>query len=103
MFCALLKLLTTPRATKISVTTIERGSRMRTHRAHQIDPEVPELFILVLRKPPNQRNRDAHSHCATSERLHTETGGQPDMAEGGFARVILPTRVCCKRNGRIER
>src|SRR6478752_3196634 len=79
MFCALLKLLTTPRATKISVTTIERGSRMRTTE-RTIDPEVPELFILVLRKPPNQRNRDAHSHCATSERLHTETGGQPDMA-----------------------
>ena len=102
MSCALLKLSTTPAPIKMSVTMIDSGSRMRTIERTRSTQKFPSSSLRYC-EPPDQRDGDRHSHRATSERLNAETGHQTDVAEGRFARVILPPRVCRKRNSRIER
>lgn len=73
-----------------------RQRKKDAHRhPHQVDPEVAELLAPVLRKPSDQRHRDAHSNRATGERVHSQTGQQPDTPERGspgwFCQLVLVT------------
>ena len=93
----------TPWLTSTSATTNDSGSRMRTVRAGEVDPEVADR-----RRPPageaaDQRGHGRHAGGRRHEVLHRQAHHLGEVAHRRLAAVGLPVGVGHEADGGVER
>ena len=79
------------------------GQQDAQHRAHQVDPEVPQFACARSGEPSHQRDRHRHAHGGGNEVLHREAGHLDEVALGRFTRIGLPVGVGDEADRRVPR
>ena len=94
---------TTPCDTSTSAPTTQIGSSTQSEAAHQVDPEVAERVLLLLRDAADERDRERDADRRRDEVVVREPRHLREVAHRRLAAVRLPVRVGRERRGGVER
>ena len=101
--CVAWKLSMAPPAIRTTAPTSRQRQQNAHDGAHEVDPEVAELFGARAGEPANERDSDDDADGCRREVLDGEAGHLRDVAESRFAGVRLPVGVGHEARRRVER